>query len=93
MRLNNEEIKNLSEVLAKLLADKDLLIENVKMEDVRSDIYNIIYGDMQMEDRLNEEVKDIMERYNADLKSGKLDYNKLFNMIKQQLIKERKLII
>jgi len=93
MRLNNEEIKELSNFLAKTLMEKNLLVKQVKLEDIRLDIYNIILEDMKMEDKLNEEVKDIMERYEAELKSGKLDYNKLFNMIKQQIIKERKLVI
>jgi|YelNatPaOPRAMG01_1025707.scaffolds.fasta_scaffold01486_2 hypothetical protein len=93
MRLNNEEIKELSNFLAKTLMEKNLLVKQVKLEDIRLDIYNIILEDMKMEDKLNEEVKDIMERYESELKSGKLDYNKLFNMIKQQIIKERKLVI
>ncbi|MGB9734822.1 MAG: DUF507 family protein [bacterium] len=93
MRLSSKEIKDLSEFLVKILTDKNLFLKQVKLDDVRADIYNIILEDMEMEDRLNEEVKDIMERYEAELRSGKLDYNKLFNMIKQQLIKERKLII
>jgi hypothetical protein len=93
MRLNSDEIKGLSEFLAKLIVDKNLLLKQVKTEDLRLDISNIITEDMKREDKLNEEVKDIMERYDSELKNGKLDYNKLFNMIKQQLIKERKLII
>ncbi len=93
MKLNNDEIQGLSEFLAKLLVEKNHVIKNVKVDDIRSAIYSIISVDMSREDKLNEEVKDIMERYDAELKSGKLDYNKLFNMIKLQLIKERKLIV
>lgn len=93
MKLSNDEIKSLSEFLVRLLIDKNQIVKNTKADDIRSNIYNIIYDDISREDRLNEEVKDIMERYDAELKSGKLDYNKLFNMIKQQLIKERKLVI
>ncbi len=93
MRLNSDEIQGLSEFLVHLLADKKLILKDVRTEDVRTGIYNSIYQDMVHEDRLNEEVRDIMERYDAELKDGRLDYNKLFNMIKQQLIKERKLII
>lgn len=93
MRLSTKEIKDLSEFLAKILIDKNLLLRQVKLEEIQTDIYNIVFEDMQMEERLNEEVKDIMERYETELKSGKLDYNKLFNMIKQQLIRERKIII
>ncbi len=93
MRLSNDEIKGLSDFLTKTIVDKNLLLKQVKTEDISLDIYNIISEDMKIEDKLNEEVKDIMERYDAELKSGKVDYNKLFNMIKQQLIKERKLIV
>ncbi len=93
MRLSNDEIKGLSDYLSKLIVDKNLVHQPVNIEEVRLDMYTIISEDMQLEDKLNEEVKDIMERYDEDLKSGKVDYNKLFAMIKQQLIKERKLIL
>jgi len=93
MRLNPEEIKSLSEFLTKLLADKNMLLKNAVIKDIYSGIYDIIYEDMQREDKLDEEVKDIMERYKTELENGKLEYNKLFNMIKRRLIKERKLII
>lgn len=93
MRLNSDEIQGISEFLYKLLANRSLLFKDARAEDVRAGIYEIIYQDMAREDRLNEEVKDIMDRYDAELKSGRLDYNKLFNMIKQQIIKERKLIV
>ena len=93
MKLNNEEMKGLSDFLSGMIVDRNLLLKQTKKEDISLAIYSIIAEDMKLEDRLNEEVKDIMERYDAELKSGKLDYNKLFNMIKQQIIKERKLII
>ncbi len=93
MKLNSEEMRGLSDFLSKMIMDKNLLLKQAKREDISLAIYAIIAEDMKLEDRLNEEVKDIMERYDSELKSGKLDYNKLFNMIKQQLIKERKLII
>lgn len=93
MRLSNDEIKGLSDYLSKLIVDKNLVHQPVNIEEVRLDMYTIISEDMQLEDKLNEEVKDIMERYDEDLKSGKVDYNKLFTLIKQQLIKERKLIL
>ncbi len=93
MRLSREEIKGLSDFLTKMIVDKNLLLKQVKTEDISLDIYNIISEDMKLEDKLNEEVKDIMERYDSELKSGEVDYNKLFNMIKQQLVKERKLIV
>ncbi|MCL4468345.1 MAG: DUF507 family protein [Deltaproteobacteria bacterium] len=93
MKLNSEEMRGLSDFLSKMIVDKNLLLKQAKREDISLAIYAIIAEDMKLEERLNEEVKDIMERYDSELKSGKLDYNKLFNMIKQQLIKERKLII
>ena len=93
MKLNNDEMKGLSDFLSRMIVDKNLLQNQTKREDISLAIYTIIAEDMKLEDKLNEEVKDIMERYDSQLKSGKLDYNKLFTMIKQQLIKERKLII
>ncbi len=93
MRLNKSEIDKISSLMIKHLTEKNILVKTAKQDNTKSIINNVIYDDMLKEEKLNEEVKNIMESYESELKSGKVDYNKLFNMIKHQLIKERKLVI
>ncbi len=54
-----------------------------------SRIEGLILGELQSEDRLNEEVREIMKRYEQKIREGQADYQTLFRMIKKQLIRER----
>ncbi len=52
-----------------------------------------ITDELQVEDRLNEEVRQLMKRYEAEMERGQADYQKMFTMIKNRLVKERGLIL
>jgi len=46
-----------------------------------------------VEDRLNAEVRRMMQPYERDIEQGKVDYQKMFTMIKQKLVRERGIIL
>ena len=56
-------------------------------------IEKIILDDLQVEDRLNAEVKEILKGYEREMEKGEVDYQKMFQMIKKQLVKERDLVL
>ena len=52
-----------------------------------------ITDELQVEDRLNDEVRQLMKRYEAEIERDHADYQKMFTMIKNRLVKERGLIL
>jgi hypothetical protein len=46
-----------------------------------------------VEDRLNEEVRELLKRHASDIERGRMDYRKLFELTKQRLVKERNLVL
>ena len=46
-----------------------------------------------VEDRLNEEVRQILKKFEPEIEKGRLDYRRLFDMTKQKIVKERNVII
>jgi hypothetical protein len=52
-----------------------------------------ITEELTLEDRLNEEVRKILEPHEAEIEKGGLDYRQMFQMTKKQLAKERGLIL
>lgn len=52
-----------------------------------------IIDELRVEDRLNEEIRQLMKRYEAEIERGHADYQKMFTMIKNRLVKERGLIL
>lgn len=49
--------------------------------------------DLMVEDRLNEEVRQIMNDYADEMTRRSVNYHEMFKKIKQQLVRQRKLII
>ena len=46
-----------------------------------------------IEDRLNDEVRELLKAYESQIERGQVDYQKMFQMIKRKLAKEREIIL
>ncbi len=53
----------------------------------------IIFGELSVEDRLNEEVREILKRYDSEIEKGRVDYKSLFDRVKQKLVQERNIVL
>ncbi len=93
MRLKKEQIHKISEIILKDLKTHQLARFKISEEKIYSKISEIITLDLQNEDRLDDEVRKLMERFQQQIASGQMDRQKVFQMIKKQLIKERNLVI
>ena len=59
---------------------------------ILSHLQAVFLKNLQEEDELNKEVEKLLEKYEAQI-TGDMDRRKMFQMIKKQLVKERKLTI
>lgn len=75
-------------LIQKKLVDVTTLPKNLVEETER-----LIVEELSVEDRLNEEVHQLLKKYEADIEKGRLDYRKLFDMTKQKLIRDRNIVI
>jgi len=62
-------------------------------EQVLKVLEELILDELMVEDRLNQEVREILKKYDAEIERGKLDYRRLFELTKQKLVKERNIIL
>ncbi len=93
MRLKKEQIQNIAQsVLTELRRDNSIRIKTTD-EKIKNKIIEIISLDLIKEDKLDEEVKKMMDQYKAQISSGNMDAQKVFQMIKKQLVKERNIVI
>lgn len=93
MRLRKEMIHYISEVIvSNLIAEKSVDLKGTK-EAIVKRINKVITDDLAIEDKLNEEVKEIMSSYANQISKGNVDYGKMFLMIKNKLAKDRKLVL
>lgn len=93
MRLKREMISYLATKIVRDLADKGLLDCGEDTENVIERIGAIIYGDLHVEDDLNDEVKTLLEKMSEELDRSQIDYRKMFQMVKQKLARERGIIL
>ena len=93
MRLRRKMIDYVTKTVADNLLDKDLVELEGSVDTLIAEIRHLITEDLSVEDRLNEEVKDILRAHTAEMDRGNVDYSRLFAMVKRQLVKERGLIL
>ena len=55
-------------------------------------VHAIVTEDLSAEDRLNDEVRQLLEEYSVYMSNHGISYSEMFRKIKNQLVKERKII-
>lgn len=93
MRIPKTWVPILAKRVAENLAAKEMLRVTVPMEKFVEKTEEIITGELMVEDRLNEEVRELLKKHASDIERGRMDYRKLFELTKQKLVKERNLVL
>jgi uncharacterized protein len=90
MLLAREFVAYLSRQLVKKLTPQT--IETSHPEAVTELISNIITEDLSVEDRLNDEVRDLLSQYSDYMRREGVSYQEMFRRIKNTMISQRKVI-
>ena len=84
----------------RLLATKvvDGLISQEMIEvpanlDLVEQVYQVMEAEVSVEDRLNEEVRTMLNEYANQMRQSGASYQEMFKLIKNKLVKERKLVL
>jgi len=93
MRIPKTWVPNIAGEIMKDLLSKGFIEINAPEEEVARVLEELIIDELMVEDRLNQEVREILKKYDAEIERGRLDYRKLFELTKQRLIKERNIIL
>lgn len=94
MKLSKERIG----FLAKAVVDgilKGRLVDPAekKREGLLRKIEGIIFEELMVEDRLNAEVEEILNSHYKEIEKGEVDQRKMFQMVKNQLARERGIVL
>jgi len=90
MLLSREFISYLSRQLVKRMTP--LIIETSGAESSAEMIGQLIEEELQVEDRLNDEVRDLLSQYSEYMRREGVSYQEMFRRIKNTLISQRKVI-
>lgn len=93
MRMPKTWVPLLTRRIIDSLIEKDLIEPKLSKDRLIEESENIILEELMVEDRLNEEVREILKKFSHDIEKGRLDYRKLFELTKRKIVEERGLIL
>src|SRR6202008_4347471 len=79
------------EMVKRLIASK--MIETKNAENLTSQVGQVMAEELTIEDRLNEEVREILAKYSDEMRRTGVSYQEMYKKVKGQLARERKLIL
>lgn len=92
MRLSEFQVKLLCQKVIVGLKAKKLITFKKTETEVLSKMQEIFIKDLKVEDAINQEAEKILAQYEAQM-GDKIDRQKMFQMIKKQLIKDKGVIV
>jgi len=93
MRITKEQIDKLTGFILASLKDKDLVLFKAPETAVIERIRAAISGDVKAEEDLDREVEGILKTHSQAVDAGKVDYRRMFTMVKTKLARERGIVL
>jgi hypothetical protein len=93
MRIPKGWVPVLSREILEDLLERNTIELKAPKEQVLKLLEELILDELMVEDRINEEVREILKKFDAEIEKGNLDYRRLFDMTKQKLVRERNIIL
>jgi hypothetical protein len=93
MRLKKERIAAVAQILVDHLTEQRAIRPEAPKAELVLSLEQIITDELMIEDRLDAEVRQMLDTYKAQIEKGQVDERKMFLMIKKQLAKERGMIL
>jgi hypothetical protein len=79
------------EVVKRLVASK--MIEVKSAETTTQQVRGVMAEEITVEDRVNEEVREILAKHQDEMRDTGVSYQEMFKKVKAQLARQRKLIL
>lgn len=93
MRFNKTRVNQLAKTTVERLESRGLLQLSGSPESVVKRLAQAITEELEVENRLNADVRNILKKFEKEFEEGRADYQKMFTMVKQKLIKERGIVL
>lgn len=84
-------------LIAKKIIDdliaKGLVVSKVPVEELIAGAEQLITEELMVEDKVNDEVREILKKHAGEIEKGRLDYRKVFELTKRKIVEERGIVI
>jgi hypothetical protein len=92
MQFPREYVAYMSEQVLKRLSAAGL-IEYEQPEYVKEVMNQVMLEELMVEDRVNEEVRKILEEHEEEMKQMGASYEEMFKKVKKQVVRDRRLVL
>ena len=92
MRLTSEEIEYLARKLVKTLT-REGHIEVEAEAHVIEGVAAVITEELLVEDKLNDEVREVLLQHSSEMQRSNITYAEMFKMVKKKLAKEKGVVL
>jgi len=93
MKLSREQVEKLVRASIERLKEKELIEFKADEKKVYERMVEIFVGDLKAEDDLDKEVEALLKSHSGAMDSQRVDYRKMFSMIKNKLARERGIVL
>ena len=92
MRLTSDEIEFIARKVVKtLVAEGKLELESETR--VIEAVVRVITDELMVEDRLNEEVREVLIQHATEMERSNVTYTEMFKMLKKKMAKEKGIVL
>jgi hypothetical protein len=92
MRLTPHEIDFIARRIVKTLVGEEKLEVDSEAR-VAEAIAKVITDELAVEDRLNEEVREVLVQHSSEMQRSNITYTEMFKMVKRKLAKEKGIVL
>ena len=92
MLLSKEYVGYLARQTAKRLVSSEF-IETKNLQAVTEKVHAAMLDEFGLEDRINDEVRVILEAYSDEMRNSGADYQEMFRKVKNELVRKYKAVL
>lgn len=92
MALRKEFIRLLAGKMAEELVQVEM-IEVPAGFDLAEQLYQVMDTELSLEDKINDEVRTLLNQYSDHMRQNGISYQEMFKLIKNKLVRERKIVL
>lgn len=92
MRLTSDEIEYISRKIVKTLVAEGKLELDSEARVVEA-VVRVITEELMVEDRLNEEVREVLIQHASEMERSNITYTEMFKMLKKKMAREKGIVL
>ena len=92
MRLAADEIEFIARKIVKTLVGSGKLEVDSEPRIVEL-LIGVVTAELSVEDRLNEEVREVLMQHSSEIERSNMSYSDMFKMVKKKLAKEKGIVL